>query len=416
MASFDVRMMSPEERARKIDHHLGFLLRHLFSRDEKEKENKVAPEEAERIFRRHVSAFLDLHPDFDRNAPENTTLSPWMIKVLYPKREDREVAVDISKREESLKKKENSFTIIRKDGKLLPKKRHPFEKNNPTAFQVSRADDTHEAESVTKEKKSEKRKSREENLDTNKDDDSYSSKKYKKEKAEKNVNQVVRAELPHRDPEVVRAELPHRDPELPDQFKRFIEGKNGSRAILIIEKTLFNSDVSQRHSRLSIPLNALSHVATEFLTAEEVRVLNLPKKDEFGKKVKRKIPVVLIDPNLAEYSLNLTKWVMPKAQGSVSETYNLVTKWNSVWRDNGLEEGMNPSKEGRRQGKFFQKLHYALFCHLVPLLISGEPSVFIKFVFSFVLDIPESISTGYRSAGLKSRGSCLTPKGRSTYL
>ncbi|KAK3043753.1 hypothetical protein RJ639_001949 [Escallonia herrerae] len=332
MASFDVRMKSPEERARKIDHHLGFILRHLLSAVknplEKEEENKVATEERERVFRRHVSAFLDLHPDFDRNAPENTTLSPWMIKVLYPKREDREVAVDISKREESSKKEKLSFTVIRKDGKLLPKKKHPFEENDPTAFQVSRADDTHKAESVTKETKSEKRNPREENLDTNKDDDSYSSKKCKKEKAEKNVSNVV------------RAELPHRDPELPDHFKRFIEGKNGFRATLVIQKILFESDVSQRHNRLSIPLNALSHVDTEFLTAEELRVLNLPKRDEFGKKVTRNIPVVLIDPTLAEYSLNLTKWVMPKATGSVSETYNLVTKWNSVWRNNELGEGM----------------------------------------------------------------------------
>ncbi|KAK3040942.1 hypothetical protein RJ639_028816 [Escallonia herrerae] len=329
MASCDVRMMSSEERARKIDQHLRFMLRYLFCAVgnplEKKEENEVAPEEKERVFRRHVSAFLDLHPDFDRNAAENTTLSPWMIKVLYPKREDREVAVDISKREESSKKKKLSFTIIRKEGKLLLKKKHPFEENNPTASQDSGADDTHKAESVTKEKKSEKRKSREENLDTDKDDDSYSSKKYKKEKAEKNVNNVFRAELRSR----------HQD--LPAQFKRFIEGKNGSRAILVIQKTLFQSDVSQRHSRLSIPL---SNLVNKFLTAEEVRVLNLPKKDEFGKKVKREIPVVLIGPTLAEYSLNLTKWVMPKAKGSVSETYNLVTKWNSVWRNNGLAEGM----------------------------------------------------------------------------
>ncbi|KAK3042688.1 hypothetical protein RJ639_000940 [Escallonia herrerae] len=62
-------------------------------------------------------------------------------------------------------------------------------------------------------------------------------------------------------------------------------------------------------------------------------------------------------------------------------------------------EGRNPSREGGRQRKFFQKLDYAFFGHLVPLLIRGEPGVFIEFVLSFILDFPKSIPTGKRSAG-----------------
>ncbi|KAK3017386.1 hypothetical protein RJ639_006321 [Escallonia herrerae] len=73
-----------------------------------------------------------------------------------------------------------------------------------------------------------------------------------------------------------------------------------------------------------------------------------------------------------------------------------------------LLERRNPSREGRRQRNFFQKLDYAFFCHLVPLLICGEPSVFIKFIFGFILDFPKSISTGKQSADLGSRSSYLT--------
>ncbi|KAK3023337.1 hypothetical protein RJ639_043524 [Escallonia herrerae] len=68
-----------------------------------------------------------------------------------------------------------------------------------------------------------------------------------------------------------------------------------------------------------------------------------------------------------------------------------------------LLECRNPSREGRRQGIFFRKLHNVFFGHLVPLLIRGEPSVFIKFVLSFILNFPKSISTGKRSVGWRSR-------------
>ncbi|KAK3013371.1 hypothetical protein RJ639_009536 [Escallonia herrerae] len=73
-----------------------------------------------------------------------------------------------------------------------------------------------------------------------------------------------------------------------------------------------------------------------------------------------------------------------------------------------LLECRNPSREGRRQRNSFQKLNYAIFCHLVHLLIYGEPSVFIKIIFGFILDFPKSISTGKRSADLGSRSSYLT--------
>ncbi|KAK3005815.1 hypothetical protein RJ639_017564 [Escallonia herrerae] len=54
-------------------------------------------------------------------------------------------------------------------------------------------------------------------------------------------------------------------------------------------------------------------------------------------------------------------------------------------------------------------LNNAFFGHLVPLLIRGEPSVFIKFVLSFILDFPKSMSTGKRSAGWRSRGNMRPP-------
>ncbi|KAK2997706.1 hypothetical protein RJ639_026586 [Escallonia herrerae] len=66
-----------------------------------------------------------------------------------------------------------------------------------------------------------------------------------------------------------------------------------------------------------------------------------------------------------------------------------------------LLECRNPSRKGRRQRILFQKLDYAFFGHLVPLLICSEPSVFIKFILGFILDFPKGVSMAKRSAGLE---------------
>ncbi|XP_059309962.1 putative B3 domain-containing protein At5g35780 [Lycium ferocissimum] len=120
---------------------------------------------------------------------------------------------------------------------------------------------------------------------------------------------------------------------LPIEFKNVITEFGGSveSAILVIEKTLFNTDVKPAEGRLSIPLN---QITIEFLRPHEKAKLNTRS----GGKLST-MRVMLIEPSRRICEINLRKWNMNKINGISNSSYVLVTTWNEVTRRNALKRG-----------------------------------------------------------------------------
>ena len=101
--------------------------------------------------------------------------------------------------------------------------------------------------------------------------------------------------------------------ELPLQFKKKIQELEGSEAKLVIQKQLLATDVNRSNNRLSIPKKQIQN---EFLEETEKCLLN--KRTENGQRLCG-LDVLVLDPCLTQFHLQLKKWRMNR-----SIIYNLT--------------------------------------------------------------------------------------------
>ncbi|KAK4356152.1 hypothetical protein RND71_025123 [Anisodus tanguticus] len=120
---------------------------------------------------------------------------------------------------------------------------------------------------------------------------------------------------------------------LPIEFKNAITEFGGclKLTILVIEKTIFKTDVKPAEGRLSIPQKQISN---SFQNPEEEARLSTC----IGGKMCM-MSVTLIEPSRQKCKINLRKWFMNKDNGKISSSYVLVTYWNEVVRRNDLKSG-----------------------------------------------------------------------------
>ncbi|XP_049381399.1 B3 domain-containing protein At3g25182-like [Solanum stenotomum] len=145
---------------------------------------------------------------------------------------------------------------------------------------------------------------------------------------------------------VARAVVVAPPAELSIEFKNLIIVNGGSleSAILVIEKTLFETDVKPAEGRFSIPQKQMSN---QFLNPEEEQLLN--GRNEANKMCE--MNVMLIEPSHKKGEINLRKWTMNKNNGKASSSYVLVKHWNDVVRRNGLRAGMKMQLWAFRKGE-----------------------------------------------------------------
>lgn len=120
--------------------------------------------------------------------------------------------------------------------------------------------------------------------------------------------------------------------DLPEELKRKIETMEGiesfekAKMIMVIEKNLYKADVTDGPNRLSMPLNQIK--PESFLDKDEIKFL-ADQEDR---------PVSVISPQLEDVDLTFTQWNMPKGNGNVSSMYVFKTRWNEVYKKNGLQK------------------------------------------------------------------------------
>lgn len=118
-------------------------------------------------------------------------------------------------------------------------------------------------------------------------------------------------------------------PSPPRAFTDRIQQIGGSEVKLVIEKTLFNSDLDRGQNRLTVPCKQIQN---EFLKEDEK--MSLCKKQEDGKHVQG-MEVSVIEPCLDVSTLCLKKWDL-----SSSSSYALIKNWNNLAKKNHLMAGM----------------------------------------------------------------------------
>ncbi|CAK9148618.1 unnamed protein product, partial [Ilex paraguariensis] len=116
---------------------------------------------------------------------------------------------------------------------------------------------------------------------------------------------------------------PNPKPDLPVEFKNLISALGGSEPVLVIQKSLIDTDVSNQHNRLSIPINEIEEGFR--LEEDEKRALDLCNGKKCGE-----ISASLVGRSLEEREIKLRKWDMK----------NETQSWNTFRESNGLEAGM----------------------------------------------------------------------------
>lgn len=112
-------------------------------------------------------------------------------------------------------------------------------------------------------------------------------------------------------------------------FKDIIAQRGCSNPLLVIQKTLTETDVDKIQTRLSIPKKKV--VNKNFLTPQEEMSLADP-----GKRMSKPgIQATLIEPNLEVNTITLKHWEIGN-----SPTYVLTKNWQKVVERNGLAEDM----------------------------------------------------------------------------
>nr|XP_004231679.2 putative B3 domain-containing protein At2g27410 [Solanum lycopersicum] len=121
-------------------------------------------------------------------------------------------------------------------------------------------------------------------------------------------------------------------PVLPDELKEMISGMGVqiSQVKLVIQKVLYDTDLSYKQVRLSIPINQVEN--KDFLTPQQKMVLET--RDIVSNK-KSKIQFNLIEPSLEKTKIHLAKWDM-----SNTSNYVLLNGWMQVVERNILKSGM----------------------------------------------------------------------------
>ena len=113
--------------------------------------------------------------------------------------------------------------------------------------------------------------------------------------------------------------------DLPPKVRERIVSMEGKDVELVVEKQLYQTDMNDTNSRLSIPIRQV--IAKKFLKDEEKTAL------VHGDCLRVKI----LEPSLEMVSdMNLKQWNMFKEKGSVSSSYVFITHWNSLRRRNHL--------------------------------------------------------------------------------
>ncbi|KAM7522584.1 hypothetical protein LguiA_012486 [Lonicera macranthoides] len=175
-------------------------------------------------------------------------------------------------------------------------------------------------------------------------------------------------------------------PPLPQKYREKVNAMQGSEPVLVIQKRLFNSDLTQQLNRLSIPHK---QIMAKFLTDEE--------KENLKKNL---LEVTLIDPRLVEWTLNMKQWNMN------SSVYVLITNWYKLVEENekDLKEGTEVQLWSFRVGT---KLCFILvrlnFCaHLMK--VGGASSIMVELVpVVHAVRVYSDIVVDQRSVGLIER-------------
>ncbi|GAU40029.1 hypothetical protein TSUD_258220 [Trifolium subterraneum] len=126
-------------------------------------------------------------------------------------------------------------------------------------------------------------------------------------------------------------QLQEERPELPLVFKEKIDLMEGSDVMLVMQKQLTKTDVTENNGRLSIPEKQV--INENFLEPNEKSSLDYDREE--GRKKRIGMSVSVLDPSLNLYDgMCFKKWRMVK-----SEIYNITGKWNKLVAKNQLEEG-----------------------------------------------------------------------------
>ncbi|CAK9151956.1 unnamed protein product [Ilex paraguariensis] len=127
---------------------------------------------------------------------------------------------------------------------------------------------------------------------------------------------------------------PNPKPDLPVEVKNLINALGGSEPILVIQKSLFATDVSNQHNRLSIPINKIEEGF--HLEEDEKKALVLRNGKKCGE-----ISASLVGRSPEEIEIKLRKWDMKKKHsGTNNPVYVLTQSWNTFRVSNGLKAGM----------------------------------------------------------------------------
>ncbi|KAL3503321.1 hypothetical protein ACH5RR_037770 [Cinchona calisaya] len=248
------------------------------------------------------------------------------------------------KEKKPLKKRRTEIQESDQECRLLSKKKN---KNNPENdekpmrnFSLKIKDQENQESKITKKRN---RKSNQEEFgsdDDCDDEEEYQSRMIQKKRtasSEKEGRKITNHQAPIPIPIPIPNPIP--PPQgLPIRFKeRIIEESRGefdNEEVLVIQKTLSQSDVNSNMGRFTIPSR---HMSNKFLNEDEDVEL-----DGYVGRYKYHIPVSLIDPSLECVVVHLRKWTMEKKESdksSISYVLNGESSWNKVMEKNRLEIG-----------------------------------------------------------------------------
>nr|DAD22160.1 TPA_asm: hypothetical protein HUJ06_023623 [Nelumbo nucifera] len=101
---------------------------------------------------------------------------------------------------------------------------------------------------------------------------------------------------------------------MPEALLNVIESHGGTSIVWVIEKTLYKTDLSRGHNRLTMPGKQMKEA---FLTKEE--------RERLRKETNGGMKVVVVDPECRFWTLNFTRW------NSFGSSYSYVL--NGAWND-----------------------------------------------------------------------------------
>ncbi|XP_061341664.1 B3 domain-containing protein At2g31420-like [Gastrolobium bilobum] len=118
--------------------------------------------------------------------------------------------------------------------------------------------------------------------------------------------------------------------ELPWAIKEKIQEMGGSEVKLVIQKSLFKTDLSPNHGRFSIPVQKMEKEAKNFVREREESIMAERQQQGQNQRLAG-LPVFVMDPSLKFYNMHLKKWKMEKAV-----VYNITNGWMDLVRSNNL--------------------------------------------------------------------------------